>query len=68
MWIDQVQAFNSFKIVNIVVTGKSERAARKLLSPIRENYCKARHHYITIGDFCDYTGVGEEEVRRVING
>ncbi len=51
-----------------VITGKSERAARKLLSRIREHYCKARHHYITIGDFCDYTGVGEEEVRRVIKG
>ena len=51
-----------------VITGKSERSARKLLSRIRQHYAKDKHHFITVSDFCEYTGVGEEEVRKVMRG
>lgn len=39
------------------ITGKSERAARKLLSKIKLKLMKEEHQFITILEFATYTGI-----------
>ena len=46
------------------VIGKSERTARELMKDIRKVLGKDRHHLISLGEFCKYTGLPEEEVLR----
>jgi hypothetical protein len=40
-----------------VVTGKSERYGRKLIKQIKEALSKQEHQFITIEEFCQYTGL-----------
>ncbi|MBX2888017.1 MAG: hypothetical protein KF829_05140 [Ferruginibacter sp.] len=44
------------------ITGKSERYGRMLLQKIREHFQKEEHQFITIEEFCRYTGFEKEEV------
>lgn len=46
------------------ITGKSDRTARKLMNAIRKKLGKEKHHMISLGEFCAYTGLPEEEVLR----
>jgi len=46
-----------------VLTGKSERYGRGLIQKIRGHLKKQPHQMISIKEFCDYTGLEEEEVR-----
>jgi hypothetical protein len=39
------------------ITGKSERASRKLISDIKKHQKKEPHHFITAEDFSNYTGI-----------
>ncbi len=48
------------------ITGRRERAARKLLASIRRKYNKDCHAFITIEEFCQYTGIPEDMVRRFL--
>jgi len=48
------------------ITGKSERWSRTLLLKIRESLNKEEHQFITIEEFCSYTGFKEEKVQGVI--
>jgi len=47
------------------ITGLSERSARNLLQRIRKFFKKQKHHFITIQEFCDFTGIKKDhtEVR-----
>ena len=45
------------------ITGKSERYGRMLLIKIRERYKKEEHQFISIEEFCSYTGLKLEQVR-----
>lgn len=45
------------------ITGKSERYGRKLLEKIREKYSKEEHQFVTIKEFCSYTGLDVAEVQ-----
>jgi hypothetical protein len=45
------------------VTGRKIRAARKLLHRIREQNQKPKDAFVTVKEFCAYTGIGEDEVR-----
>ncbi|WP_090780140.1 hypothetical protein [Pedobacter sp. ok626] len=38
-------------------TGRSERQARRLLRAIRIELNKEDHQFITVKEFCDYTGI-----------
>lgn len=49
------------------ITGKSERYGRKLLNIIKEFYSKEANQFITIEEFCNYTGIGKEVVQAQIN-
>jgi hypothetical protein len=44
------------------ITGRKERAARKLLAQIRKKYRKKRGEFISIDEFCEFTGLKEEKV------
>ncbi len=45
-----------------VLTGKSERYARKLFSNIKVSLKKEKHQLLTIEEFCTYMGLPRQEV------
>jgi len=49
-----------------VVTGKSERWGRNLIKKIKESYNKQNHQLITVEEFCRYTGLHLDEVKKAI--
>ena len=50
----------------MIITGKSERTARHLLQRIRERNGKKQGNYVSLVEFCEFTGLKEEMVRGVI--
>lgn len=46
------------------IIGKSERTARSVLQKIRKHFNKNNDQYITISEFCQYTGLKENEVEK----
>lgn len=44
------------------VTGRKERTARRILAQIRQHYNKRPTDFVTIKEFCDFTGVKIEDV------
>jgi len=44
------------------ITGRRERAARKLLAKIRKKYKKKRGEFISIDEFCEFTSLKKESV------
>ena len=51
----------------MIITGKSERYSRKLLEKIKTNLSKADHHFVTIEEFCLFTGLKIEQVQTFIS-
>ncbi|WP_132052540.1 hypothetical protein [Pseudocnuella soli] len=45
------------------ITGRSERTGRKLLALIRKANGKPPHAFVTVEEFCAFTGIREEAVR-----
>lgn len=45
------------------ITGRRGRTARKLLQKIREALGKSKDEFITIKEFCFFTGIEEELVK-----
>jgi hypothetical protein len=45
------------------ITGLRERAARALLARIRMKYRKKKGEFVSIEEFCQFTGLKEERVR-----
>jgi hypothetical protein len=45
------------------ITGRKERTARKILQEIREKLGKQKWEFITIREFCEHTGIKEEDVK-----
>ena len=45
-----------------VITGKSERYARKLFADIKVSLKKEKHQLLTIEEFCTYMGLPKHEV------
>ena len=50
------------------ITGKSERWGRMLLEKIRDALKKEEHQFITIEEFCNYTGFKVDQVQSVLIG
>lgn len=50
------------------ITGKSERYGRMLLQKIKEYFQKEEHQFITVEEFCRYTGLNIEQVKPMIIG
>jgi archaellum biogenesis ATPase FlaH len=49
------------------ITGRKERAARKLLARIRKKYKKKKGEFISIDEFCEFTGLKKESVREFLS-
>ncbi len=47
-----------------VVTGRSERYGRNLIKKIKERFSKEDHQFITIEEFCSYSGLAINEVKQ----
>lgn len=47
-----------------ILTGRSERFGRLLIAEIKEHLLKHKRQLVTIKEFCDYTGLKENEVRK----
>ncbi|MBY0426792.1 MAG: hypothetical protein K2Q22_14245 [Cytophagales bacterium] len=45
------------------ITGKKERTARKLLSDIRQSLGKQKNDFVTVEEFCTFTGLKKELVQ-----
>ncbi|OMP78288.1 hypothetical protein BW716_15660 [[Flexibacter] sp. ATCC 35208] len=45
------------------ITGRKERAARDLIQKIREKNGKGPKQFVTVSEFCEYTGLPEENVK-----
>ncbi len=44
------------------ITGKSERYGRMLLQKIKLYFEKEEHQFVTVEEFCLYTGIKKDEV------
>lgn len=49
------------------ITGLKNRTAYTLLDNIRKAFGKAKHQFITIKEFCLYTGIDEDLVRALMS-
>lgn len=50
-----------------VLTGKSERYARKVIAQVRHHFSKDRGQLLTIREFCEYMCLEENEVKKAIS-
>jgi hypothetical protein len=49
------------------ITGKSERYGRSLLKRIKDHFKKDDHQFITVDEFCTYTGIKHELVNEYLD-
>ena len=49
-----------------IITGRKHSTACRLLREIRQAAGKAKHHFVTIVEFCLYTGLKEDLVREFL--
>jgi hypothetical protein len=49
------------------ITGRKETAARNLIAKIRKKYNKEAGSFITVFEFCEYTGLKPENVTAFLN-
>ncbi|MFY7963892.1 MAG: hypothetical protein ACOVO1_03250 [Chitinophagaceae bacterium] len=50
------------------ITGKSERYSRMLLQKIKDTLSKQEHQFISVEEFCNYTGLKMEQVQPLLLG
>lgn len=48
------------------ITGKSERYSRKLLEKIKKEYSKKEYQFISVDEFCQFTGLKVEQVQPLL--
>ena len=49
------------------ITGRKERTARKMIAQIRKKYKKKKGDFISVKEFCDFTGLQEDCVYPFLN-
>lgn len=49
-----------------LITGRSERYCRNLIKKIKDQLGKEDHHYVTIDEFSDFTGLEKEMIYEFI--
>jgi hypothetical protein len=49
------------------ITGKSERYGRMLLQKIRQHFEKEEHQFVTVEEFCIYTGIKADQVSNFLS-
>jgi len=50
-----------------IITGRSPRYARKVMSNVRKGLGKQRHQLVSVTEFCAYIGLPEHEVLKQIS-
>jgi hypothetical protein len=50
------------------ITGKSERYSRTLLQKVKAKFAKEEHQFVSIEEFCLYTGLKIEHVQPLLLG
>jgi hypothetical protein len=50
------------------ITGKSEKYGRKLSRSIKEDLMKEQHQFVSITEFCRFTGLDPEDVAQYLKG
>jgi hypothetical protein len=48
------------------ITGRRERTARRILAQIRNRFDKQPHEFVTVKEFCQFTGIKEEEISKYL--
>ena len=48
------------------ITGRKERTARRLLNKIKVQLGKPEEGFVTVQEFCQFTGISEGEVQRFL--
>ena len=48
------------------ITGKSERYARKLLDKVKIDLSKTENQFVSVDEFCQFTGLKIEQVQPLI--
>lgn len=48
------------------ITGKNYKSSWQLFIKIKKHFGKDEHQFVTIKEFCNYTGIPEEEVKAKI--
>ena len=48
------------------ITGRTEKYARKLLDKIRQQHAKNENQFVSVEEFCQYTGLKIEQVAPLI--
>ena len=48
------------------ITGRRERAASKMMAAMKKKYKKKRTDFLTVKEFCAYTGFNEESVKEFL--
>jgi hypothetical protein len=51
-----------------LITNKTERTGRRILRQIRKAFGKEKRDYITIKEFCLFSGFDEDEVHEMLSG
>ena len=49
------------------ITGKSNRYGRQLLIKIKMKFAKGPHQFVSIDEFCQFTGLASEQVIQYLN-
>jgi len=49
------------------ITGKSDRYGRMLLKKIRQQFLKEPHQFVSVDEFCQFTGLELEKVTMFLN-
>jgi len=47
----------------MMITGRKERAAWKLLAQIRKKYSKKKGQFVTAREFAEFTGIALEDIQ-----
>ena len=50
----------------MIITGKSERYSRDLLKQIKIHLGKLEYQFVSIHEFCQYTGLDQQEIENRI--
>lgn len=49
------------------ITGKKGRTARRYIENMRKAFGKKQHQFITVKEFCSYSGIEEEVIHRFMS-
>ncbi|QEH44153.1 hypothetical protein FW415_21540 [Chitinophaga sp. XS-30] len=49
-----------------MMTGRTERTARRILAQVRKAYGKKSRDFVTVSEFCSFAGFAEDEVLEML--